>query len=92
MDRMGFIMTTIITGTTIITDPGGGITDIDLGVLGRISTNLIITDGHTMAIIMVIILILIMDTIHIIIITNRVTTKIQTSMWQVADGEALQQG
>ena len=92
MDRMGFIMTTIITGTTIIIDLGGDIIDIDLGILGLITMNPIIMDGHTTALIMRIIPIHIMATTLITIITDRVTTQIQNSMWQVADGEALQQG
>ena len=92
MVRMGFIMTTIITGTTIIIDLGGDIIDIALGILGRITTSLIIMDGHTTALIMHIILIPIMATTLITIIMDRVTTQIQTSMWQVAGGEALQQG
>ena len=92
MVRMGFIMTTIITGTTIIIDLGGDIIDIALGILGRITTSLIIMDGHTTALIMHIILIPIMATTLITIIMDRVTTQIQDSMWQAADGEALQQG
>lgn len=92
MDRTGFIMTIIITGMTIIIDRGGDIIDIDLGILGRIITSLIITDGHTTALIMPIIPIPIMATTPITITMDRVTTLIQNSMWQVADGEALQQG
>ena len=92
MDRTGFIMTIIITGMTIIIARGGDIIDIDLGILGRIITNLIITDGHTTALIMPIIPIPIMATTPITITMDRVTTLIQNSMWQVADGEALQQG
>ena len=92
MDRTGFIMTIIITGMTIIIDRGGDIIDIDLGILGRIITSLIITDGHTTALIMPIIPIPIMATTPITITMDRVTTIIQNSMWQVADGEALQQG
>ena len=92
MDRMGFIMTTIITGTTIIIDLGGDIIDIDLGILGLITMNPIIMDGHTTALIMHIIPIPIMATTLITIIMDRVTTQIQTSMWQVAGGEALQRG
>ena len=91
MDRMGFLMTTIITGTTIIIDLGGDIIDIDLGILGLITMNPIIMDGHTTALIMRIIPIPIMATTLITIIMDRVTTQIQNSMWQVADGEALQQ-
>ena len=92
MDRMGFIMITTIAGTTATIDRGGGIIDIDLGILGRITMSLIITDGHTIAHIMDIIPIPIMATIPIIIITDRVTIQIQKSMWQVADDEVLQQG
>ena len=92
MDRTGFIMTIIITGMTIIIARGGDIIDIDLGILGRIITNLIITDGHTTALIMPIIPIPIMAITPITITMDRVTTLIQNSMWQVADGEALQQG
>ena len=92
MDRTGFIMTIIITGMTIIIARGGDIIDIDLGILGRIITSLIITDGHTTALIMPIIPIPIMATTPITITMDRVTTLIQNSMWQVADGEALQQG
>ena len=92
MGRMGFIMITTITGTTIIIDLGGDIIDIDLGILGRITTSLIIPDGHTTVLIMLIITIPIMATTLIPVIMGRVTTKIQTSMWQVAGGEALQQG
>ena len=92
MARMGFIMTTIITGTTIIIDLGGDIIEIDLGILGLITMNPIITDGHTTALIMHIILIPIMVTTLITILIDRVTTLIQNSMWQVTDGEALQQG
>ena len=91
MDRTGFIMTIIITGMTIIIARGGDIIDIDLGILGRITTSLTITDGHTTALIMHIILIPIMDTTLITIITDRATTTtIQNSMWQVVDGEGLQ--
>ena len=90
MDHTGFIMTIIITGTIIIIDLGGDIIDIDLGILGRITTSLIITDGHTTALIMHIILIPTMDTTLITIIMDRATTPIQTSMWQVSDGEGLQ--
>ena len=92
MDRMGFIMITTITGTIITIGLGGDITDIDLGTLGRTTTSLIIMDGHTTALIIHIIPIPIMATTLITIIMDRVTTKIQTSMWQVAGGEALQQG
>ena len=92
MDRMGFIMITTITGTIIIIALGGDIIDIDLGILGRTTTSLIIMDGHTTALIMHIIPIPIMATTLITIIMDRVTTQIQTSMWQVAGGEALQQG
>jgi len=92
MDRMGYTIITAITGTTIIIDLGGDIIDIDLGILGRTTTSLIIMDGHTTALIMHIIPIPIMATTLITIIMDRVTTQIQTSMWQVAGGEALQQG
>lgn len=92
MDRTDFIMTIIITGMTIIIALGGNIIDIDLGILGRIITSLIITDGHTTALIMPIIPIPIMATTPITITMDRVTTLIQNSMWQVADGEVLQQG
>jgi hypothetical protein len=92
MDRTGFIMTIIITGMTIIIALGGNIIDIDLGILGRIITSLIITDGHTTALIMPIIPIPIIATTPITIIMDRVTTLIQNSMWQVADGEVLQKG
>ena len=92
MDRTGFIMTIIITGMTIIIDRGGDIIDIDLGILGRIITSLIITDGHTTALIMPIIPIPIMATTPITITMDRVTTLIQNSMWQVADGEVLRRG
>ena len=92
MDRTGFIMTIIITGMTIIIDRGGDIIDIDLGILGRIITSLIITDGHTTALIMPIIPIPIMATTPITITMDRVTTLIQSSMWQVADGEVLRRG
>jgi hypothetical protein len=92
MDRTGFIMTIIITGMTIIIALGGNIIDIDLGILGRIITSLIITDGHTTALIMPIIPIPIMATTPITITMDRVTTLIQNSMWQVADGEVLRQG
>ena len=92
MDRMGFIMITTITGTTITIARGGGIIDIDLGILGRITMSLIITDGHTIAHIMDIIPIPIMATTPTIIITDRVTIQIQKNMWQVADDEVLQQG
>ena len=92
MGRMGFIMITTITGTTIIIDLGGDIIDIDLGILGRITTSLIIPDGHTTVLIMLIIPIPIMATTLIPVIMGRFTTKIQTSMWQVAGGEVLHQG
>ena len=92
MDRMSFIMITTITGTIIIIGLGGDITDIDLGTLGRTTTSLIIMDGHTTALIMHIIHIPIMATTPTIIITDRVTTQIQKSMWQAAGGEVLQQG
>jgi hypothetical protein len=92
MDRTNFIMTIIITGMTIIIALGGNIIDIDLGILGRIITSLIITDGHTTALIMPIIPIPIMATTPITITMDRVTTLIQNSMWQVADGEVLQKG
>jgi hypothetical protein len=92
MDRTGFIMTIIITGMTIIIALGGNIIDIDLGILGRIITSLIITDGHTTALIMPIIPIPIMATTPITITMDRVTTLIQNSMWQIADGEVLQKG
>ena len=91
IDHMGFIMITTITGTTITIARGGGIIDIDLGILGRITMSLIITDGHTIAHIMDIIPIPIMATIPTIIITDRVTIQIQKNMWQVADVEVLQQ-
>ena len=84
MDRMGFIMITTITGTIIIIGLGGDITDIDLGILGRITTSLIIMDGHTTALIMHIIHIPIMATTPITIIMDRVTTQIQKSMWQAS--------
>ena len=90
MDRMGFIMITTITGTIITIGLGGDITDIDLGTLGRTTTSLIIMDGHTTALIIHIILTPIMDTTLTTIITDRATTPIQTSMWQVVGGEALQ--
>ena len=77
---------------TIIIARGGDIIDIDLGILGRIITNLIITDGHTTALIMPIIPIPIMATTPITITMDRVTTLIQNSMWQVADGEVLRRG
>ena len=90
MDRMGYTIITAITGTTIIIDLGGDIIDIDLGILGRTTTSLIIMDGHTTALIMHIIPIPIMATTLITVIMDRVTTtQIQTSMWQVAGGEAL---
>jgi len=92
MDRMGFTMITTITGTTIIIDLGGDIIGIDLGILGRITTSLIIMDGHTTVLIMHIIPIPIMATTLITIIMDRVITQIQTIMWQVAGGEALQHG
>ena len=93
MDRMGYTIITAITGTTIIIDLGGDIIDIDLGILGRTTTSLIIMDGHTTALIMHIIPIPIMATTLITVIMDRVTTtQIQTSMWQVAGGEALQRG
>jgi hypothetical protein len=92
MDRTDFIMTIIITGMTIIIALGGNIIDIDLGILGRIITSLIITDGHTTALIMPIIPIPIMATTPITITMDRVTTLIQKSMWQVADDEVLQKG
>ena len=92
MDRMGYTIITAITGTTIIIDLGGDIIDIDLGILGRINTSLITMDGHITGFIIHIILIPIMATTLITIIMDRVTTQIQTSMWQVAGGEALQQG
>ena len=92
MGRMVFTMIIIITGTTIIIALGGDIIDIDPGILGLITTSLIIMDGHTTALIMHIIHIPIMATTLITIITDRVTTQIQKSMWQAAGGEALQQG
>ena len=92
MDRMVFTIITTITGTTIIIDLGGDIIDIDLGILGRINTSLITMDGHITGFIIHIILIPIMATTLITIIMDRVTTQIQTSMWQVAGGEALQRG
>ena len=49
-------------------------------------------DGHTTALIMHIIPIHIMVTTLITIIMDRVTTQIQTNMWQVVGGEELQQG
>ena len=90
MDRMGYIMITTITGTTIIIGLGGDNIDIDLGILGRTTTSLIIMDGHTTALIMHIIPIPIMATTLITIIMDQVTTQIQTSMWQVPGGEELQ--
>ena len=81
MDRTDFIMTIIITGMTIIIALGGNIIDIDLGILGRIITSLIITDGHTTALIMPIIPIPIIATTPITITMDRVTTLIQNSMW-----------
>ena len=90
MDRMVFTMITTITGTTFIIDLGGDIIDIVLGILGRITTSLIITDGHTTALIIHIILTPITDTTLTTIITDRATTPIQSSMWQVVGGEALQ--
>lgn len=92
MDRMGYTMIITITGTTIIIDLGGDIIGIDLGILGRITSSLIIMDGHTTVLIMHIIPIPFMATTLITIIMDRVTTQIQTIMWQVAGGEALQQG
>ena len=92
MDRMGYTMITTITGTTIIIDLGGDIIDIALGILGRIIMSLIITDGHITALITHTIHIPITVTTPITIITDRLTTQIQTSMWQVAGGEALQRG
>ena len=81
MDRTDFIMTIIITGMTIIIALGGNIIDIDLGILGRIITSLIITDGHTTALIIPIIPIPIIATTPITITMDRVTTLIQNSMW-----------
>ena len=92
MGRMVFTMIIIITGTTIIIALGGDIIDIDPGILGLITTSLIIMDGHTTALIMHIIHIPFMATTLITIIMDRVTTQIQKSMWQAAGGEALQQG
>ena len=92
MGRMVFTMITTITGTTIIIDLGGDIIDIDLGILGRITTSLIIMDGHITAIIIRIILIPIMATTLITIIMDRVTTQIQTNMWQAPGDEELPQG
>ena len=89
---MGFTMITTITGTSIIIDLGGDIIGIDLGILGRITTSLIIMDGHTTVLIMHIIPIPIMATTLITIIMDRVITQIQTIMWQVVGGEALQHG
>ena len=80
MNRMGFIMITTINGTTITIARGWDIIDIDLGILGHITTSLIITDGHTTAHIMHIIPIPIMASTLTIIITDRVTTQIQNSM------------
>jgi hypothetical protein len=80
MGRMAFIMITTITGTIITIARGGDIIGIDLGILGRITTSLIITDGHTTAHIMHIILIPTMATTPTIIITDRVTTQIQNNM------------
>ena len=74
MGRMGFTMIITITGTTIIIALGGDIIDIDTGILGLITTSLIIMDGHTIALIMHIILIPIMATTLITIIMDRVTT------------------
>ena len=76
MDRMGYTIITAITGTTIIIGLGGDIIDIDLGILGRTTTSLIIMDGHTTALIMHIIPIPIMATTLITIIMDRVTTQI----------------
>ena len=73
MGRMVFTMIIIITGTTIIIALGGDIIDIDPGILGLITTSLIM-DGHTTALIMHIILIPIMAITLIIIIMDRVTT------------------
>ena len=92
MDRMGYTIITAITGTTIIIDLGGDIIDIDLGILGRTTTSLIIMDGHTTALIMHIIPIPIMATTLITIIMDRVTTQIQTNMWQAPGDEELPQG
>ena len=92
MDRMVFTMITTITGTTFIIDLGGDIIGIDLGILGRITTSLIIMDGHITAIIIHIILIPIMATTLITIIMDRVTTQIQTNMWQAPGDEELPQG
>lgn len=80
MDRMGFIMITTIIGTTIIIGRGGDIIDIDLGILGRITTSLIITGGRITAITTLITLITTTDTTPITILTDRVTTQIQISM------------
>ena len=90
MGRMVFTMIIIITGTTIIIALGGDIIDMDPGILGLI-TSCLIMDGHTTALIMHIIHIPIMATTLITIIMDRVTTQIQTSMWQVLGGEELQQ-
>ena len=90
MDRTDFIMTTIIAGTTIIIGRGGDIFDIDLGILGLITTNLIISDGHPIALIMYIIPT--MATTTIIVIMDRITIQIKNSMWQIAGGEVLRQG
>ena len=80
MDRMGFIMTTIITGTTIIIDLGGDIIDIALGILGLIIMSPIITDGHITALITHTILIPITVTTPITVITDQLTTQIPISM------------
>ena len=90
MGHMDFTMITTFTGTTIIIRLGGDIIVIDHGILGRITWSLIIMDGHTTTLIMHIIPFLIMATTLITIIMGLVTTQIQTSMWKVAGGEALQ--
>mgnify|MGYP001176361086 CR=1 FL=1 len=92
MDHTGFFMTIIITGTIITIALGGDIIDIELGIIGHITTSLIITDGHTSALIMHLILISIMATTPITNITDRITTPIRNSMLQLADGVELQQG
>ena len=74
MGRMVFTMIIIITGTTIIIALGGDIIDIDPGILGLITTSLIIMDGHTTALIMHIIPIPIMAITLITIIMDRVIT------------------
>ena len=83
MVLMVFIMImTISTGVVIITALGGDITDIDIGITGRITMNHIIMGGH--------ITILITPIIHIIIATILITitmeiiiTPILINMWEV---------